>query len=150
MRDGVKLAATVALPEATGRFPTLLVRTPYNRRSYSWTSYRSILDRKYAVILQDVRGRYESDGVFRPLTQEIPDGDDTLNWIAKQPWSNGKVGMIGGSYLGITQWRAALSHNPHLIAIFPVVAGSDEFRDRFYSRGGGMKSATAFTGSPKI
>ncbi|MBC8164839.1 MAG: CocE/NonD family hydrolase, partial [Bryobacteraceae bacterium] len=69
----------------------------------------------------------------------IPDGDDTISWIARQPWSDGKVGMLGGSYLGIAQWRAALANNPHLLAIFPVVSGSDEYRDRFYSRGGAMK-----------
>ena len=72
-------------------------------------------------------------------TQEPQDGDDTINWIARQPWSNGKVGMIGGSYLGIAQWKAALLNNPHLKAIFPVVSGDDEYRDRFYSTGGAIK-----------
>src|SRR6185436_15125604 len=73
------------------------------------------------------------------LTQEVHDGDDTLNWIARQPWSNGKVGMIGGSYVGIVQWKAALTNNPHLKAIFPVVSGYDDYRDRFYSPGGALK-----------
>ena len=67
------------------------------------------------------------------------DGDDTLNWIARQPWSDGKVGMIGGSYRGIVQWKAAALDNPHLKAIFPVVSGWDDYRDRFYSTGGAMK-----------
>jgi putative CocE/NonD family hydrolase len=139
MRDGVRLSMNVFLPETKGRFPTLLVRTPYDKGKNLIASYDIFLENRYAVAVQDVRGRYASDGSFRPLTQEIPDGDDTISWIAKQPWSNGKVGMLGGSYVGIVQWRAALANNPHLIAIFPIVAGSDEYRDRFYSRGGAMK-----------
>ena len=97
------------------------------------------MDHGYAVVLEDVRGRYESEGDFDPLRQEVADGDDTLNWIARQPWSNGKIGMVGGSYRGIVQWKAALSGNPHLKAIFPVVSGDDDYRDRFYSTGGAMK-----------
>ncbi len=84
-------------------------------------------------------GRYSSEGVFDALNQEGPDGYDTINWIASQPWSDGKVGMIGGSYLGIAQWRVALLNNPHLKAIFPVVSGSDDYFDRFYSTGGATK-----------
>jgi putative CocE/NonD family hydrolase len=91
------------------------------------------------VVVQDVRGRYESEGRFSPLTQEGPDGEDTLNWIAAQPWSDGKIGMTGGSYLGIVQWKVAVLNNPHLKAIFPVVSGWDDYRDRFYSPGGAMK-----------
>lgn len=139
MRDGVHLSTNIFLPEPNGRFPTLLLRTPYGKGNLLLASYRTLLDHQYVVVVQDVRGRYASEGKFQPITQEAADGDDTINWIVKQPWSDGKVGMIGGSYLGIAQWRAALSRNPHLIAIFPVVAGSDEFRDRFYSRGGAMK-----------
>ena len=93
----------------------------------------------YAVVVQDVRGRYKSGGVFEPINQEVGDGDDTLNWIARQPWSDGGVGMYGGSYLGIAQWKAALTHNPHLRAMFPYVSGDDDYRDRFYSPGGAMK-----------
>jgi putative CocE/NonD family hydrolase len=97
------------------------------------------VEKGYAVVVQDVRGRHDSDGRFEPFRQEGPDGYDTLNWIAEQPWSNGKVGMMGGSYLGIVQWRAAATNNPHLKAIFPVVSGGDDYRDRFYSTGGAMK-----------
>src|SRR5439155_6512334 len=96
-------------------------------------------ERGYAVVVQDVRGRYASEGVFQPLSQEGRDGYDTLDWIARQPWSDGKVGMIGGSYLGIVQWKVALLNNPHLKAISPVVSGYDDYRDRFYSPGGAMK-----------
>ncbi|HKA00758.1 MAG TPA: CocE/NonD family hydrolase [Candidatus Solibacter sp.] len=139
MRDGVRLAANAYVPSEHGRFPTILVRTPYNKDSSYSAGYESFTDHGYAVVVQDVRGRYASEGAFQPLTQEIRDGDDTLNWIARQPWSDGKVGMIGGSYSGITQWKAALSGNPHLKAIFPVVSGWDEYRDRYYSTGGAFK-----------
>jgi uncharacterized protein len=139
MRDGVRLMANLYRPSETGRFPTLLVRTPYGRGADITDHYRSFVLEGYAVMVQDVRGRHDSEGVFRPLQQEGPDGYDTLDWIARQPWSDGKVGMMGGSYLGIVQWKAALQNNPHLKAIFPVVSGDDDYRDRFYSPGGAMK-----------
>jgi predicted acyl esterase len=139
MRDGVRLATNAYVPSEHGRFPTILVRTPYNKGADINANYQSFVDHGYAVVVQDVRGRYASEGAFQPLTQEISDGDDTLNWIARQPWSDGKVGMVGGSYSGITQWKAALSGNPHLRAIFPVVSGWDEYRDRYYSTGGAFK-----------
>lgn len=140
MRDGVRLAANIFVPlGGPGRFPVILERTPYGKASEAAPNYQSFLDHGYAVMLQDVRGRYESEGSFDPLRQEATDGDDTLNWIARQTWSNGKVGMIGGSYRGIVQWKAALTGNSHLKAIFPVVSGYDDYRDRFYSTGGAMK-----------
>jgi len=139
MRDGVRLSANVFRPDLKTRVPTVLVRTPYGKGSVLPTGYQAFVERGYAVIIQDVRGRYASEGAFRPLTQEGPDGYDTLDWIAAQPWSDGKVGMVGGSYLGIAQWKAALLNNPHLKAISPVVSGYDEYRDRFYSTGGAMK-----------
>ena len=119
MRDGVRLSTNVFLPEAAGRYPTLLIRTPYGKGFNLITGYRVFLDRGFALVVQDVRGRYASEGVFQPPVQEDRDGDDTLNWIARQSWSDGNIGMLGGSYLGIAQWRAALSKNPHLRAIFP-------------------------------
>ena len=139
MRDGVRLSANVFLPPRRGPFPCILARTPYNKGTDIAPVYRAFVDRGYAVVVQDVRGRYDSEGAFEPLTQEPNDGDDTIYWIAHQPWSNGKVGMVGGSYLGIAQWKAALLNNPHLKAIFPVVSGYDDYRDRFYSTGGAMK-----------
>src|SRR5262249_7391297 len=104
MRDGVRLATNVFRPDGKGRFPTILIRTPYGKGSDLLPGYQSFIDHEYAIVLQDVRGRYASEGVFQPLTQEGRDGSDTLDWIANQPWSDGKVGMIGGSYLGIAQW----------------------------------------------
>ena len=139
MRDGVHLDTNIFHPAAVGRYPTVLLRTPYGKGPDIPAGYTSFLDHGYAVVLQDVRGRYGSEGKFDALRQEGPDGYDTLNWIAEQPWSNGKVGMIGGSYLGIAQWRVALLNNPHLKAIFPVVSGSDDYYDRFYSPGGATK-----------
>ncbi|SPE39379.1 X-Pro dipeptidyl-peptidase C-terminal domain protein [Candidatus Sulfopaludibacter sp. SbA3] len=139
MRDRVHLYANLFLPTGGGRVPTILIRTPYGKGSDLNANWQAFVDRGYAVLIQDVRGRYESEGSFDPLRQEPNDGDDTINWIARQPWSNGSVGMTGGSYVGIVQWKAALLNNPHLKAIFPVVSGYDDYRDRFYSTGGAMK-----------
>jgi putative CocE/NonD family hydrolase len=139
LRDGVHLSANVFRPAAPGRYPTILVRTPYGKGAGITPNYQSFVDRGYAVVVQDVRGRYLSGGEFEPINQEVNDGSDTLNWIAAQPWSDGSAGMYGGSYLGIVQWKAAMSHNPHLKAIFPYVSGDDDYRDRFYSTGGAMK-----------
>jgi len=139
MRDGVQLAANIFLPSETGRFPILLVRTPYSKGGDLNPTYRLFVENGYGMVVEDVRGRYESDGTFDPFTQEPKDGDDTLNWIARQSWSDGKIGMLGGSYLGIVQWKAALLRNPHLKAIAPVVSGYDDYRDRFYSTGGAFQ-----------
>ena len=139
MTDGVRLSTNVFRPEAKSRFPTILIRTPYGKGADLLPSYRAFIDRGYAVVMQDVRGRYDSEGMFNGLTHEGRDGSDTIDWIAAQPWSDGKVGMIGGSYVGIVQWRAALRNNPHLKAISPVVSGYDDYRDRFYSSGGALK-----------
>ena len=139
MRDGVHLAANVFLPGKPGRVPAILERTPYGKGTAITPNYQALVDHGYAVVAEDVRGRYGSEGIFDPLRQESRDGDDTLNWIARQSWSNGRIGMTGGSYRGIVQWKAALTGNPHLKAIFPVVSGYDDYRDRFYSTGGAMK-----------
>jgi hypothetical protein len=139
MRDGVHLSTNVFHPAGTGRFPAILIRTPYGKTSTLVPNYRAFVDHGYVVVMQDVRGRYASEGLFSPLTQEGPDGYDTLTWMAEQPWSDGKIGMTGGSYLGIVQWKVALLNHPHLKAIFPVVSGWDDYLDRFYSPGGAMK-----------
>jgi hypothetical protein len=139
MRDGVRLSANLFRPAATGHYPAILLRTPYNKGDAITPSYQSFVNHGYAVDVEDVRGRYKSGGTFEPINQDVSDGDDTLNWIARQPWSDGGVGMYGGSYLGIAQWKAALAQNPHLKAIFPYVSGDDDYRDRFYSTGGAMK-----------
>jgi len=139
MRDGVRLSANIFRPVASGKYPAILLRTPYGKGDAITPAYQAFVNHGYAVVVQDVRGRYRSGGTFEPINQEVNDGDDTLNWIARQPWSDGGVGMYGGSYLGIAQWKAAMTQNPHLKAIFPYVAGDDDYRDRFYSTGGAMK-----------
>jgi hypothetical protein len=139
MRDGVRLSANVFRPGQSGRYPAILLRTPYGKGDAITVSYQSFVNHGYAVVVQDVRGRYKSGGTFEPINQEIADGEDTLNWIARQAWSDGGVGMYGGSYLGIAQWKAAMTQNPHLKAIFPYVSGDDDYRDRYYSTGGAMK-----------
>lgn len=138
MRDGVRLAADLFLPGA-GRWPAVLIRTPYSRKSPASQSYRYFARRGYAVVIEDVRGRYASQGRFESIVQEGADGSDTIDWIAEQPWSNGRVAMAGGSYLGMVQWWAALEDNPHLGAISPVCSGDDEYLDRYYSTGGALK-----------
>lgn len=139
MRDGVKLSANVFRQHSVGRSPVILVRTPYGKGKSLPASYRRLAESGYAVVVQDVRGRYDSEGLFDPLRQEVNDGDDTLHWLSRQQWCNGRIGMTGGSYVGIVQWKAALSQNPFLKAIFPVVSGYDDYRDRFYSTGGALK-----------
>ena len=139
MRDGVHLAADLFRPPGAGRWPTVLVRTPYSRKLPAMTSYRFFVRRGYAVVIEDVRGRYASQGTFGATTQEGPDGNDTMNWISEQSWSNGRVAMAGASYLGMAQWWAAIQDNPHLVAISPLFSGDDEYLDRFYSAGGALQ-----------
>jgi len=141
MRDGVHLAADVYFPETGERWPAVLVRTPYSRKAKSLKSYLYFRNSGYAVVLEDVRGRFASEGTFGSIDQEGPDGNDTINWIAEQPWSNGRVVMAGSSYLGMVQWWAALQDNPHLVAISPMCSGDDEYLDRYYSTGGALQLA---------
>src|SRR5438128_2259783 len=89
MRDGVRLSTNVFLPQAVGRRATLLIRTPYGKGSTLVSAYKVFIDRGYAFVVQDVRGRYASEGTFQPPMQEDRDGEDTLNWIARQTWSDG-------------------------------------------------------------
>ena len=151
MRDGVTLATDVYLPAgAAGRVPAVLARTPYGKESGCQSYYRYV-QRGYAVVLQDVRGRNLSGGEWMPNHYEVEDGDDTLNWIAAQPWCSGSVGMVGGSYLGYVQWAAAASGNPHLKALISVVCAGSAFID-LPRRGGSMASgmlAWAFSVSQK-
>lgn len=136
MRDGVELRADVLTPSATGRFPVLVYRTPYDKRRApeSYSTFRRAVDRGYAVVIQDVRGRYASEGEFDPYRQEGPDGYDTIEWAARQPWSNGSVGTFGLSYPGAVQWLAAVERPPHLKAMAPAMTFSTP-RNFFYSGG---------------
>jgi hypothetical protein len=142
MRDGTVLRADVFRPEPEGRYPVLLTRTPYNKSlanlSYGWLQPIRPASEGYVVVVQDVRGRFESEGTFKPFHQEVADGFDTVEWAARQVWSNGRVGMYGISYLGATQWLAAASQPPNLQAIFPSLTGSD-FYDGWTYRGGAFE-----------
>lgn len=138
MRDGTELATDVYLPNSSdSSFPTLLVRDMYTngsadlRQSYA----RWATENGYAYVFQSVRGRYDSEGDWYPYFQEIEDGDDTISWIAEQPWSDGKVGMFGSSYLASVQWLAALNDNPALVAIAPAVSPGNYYRDVAYPGG---------------
>jgi len=135
MRDGVKLQADVLRPSASGRFPTLVYRTPYDRkRSEENEVVTEALSRGYAVVLQDVRGRYGSQGEFVPYANEGKDGYDTIEWAASQPWSTGDVGTFGLSYPGAVQWLAAVESPPHLKAMVPAMTFSSP-RNFFYAGG---------------
>ena len=136
MRDGIVLRADVMLPAATGRFPTLVYRTPYNKKSAlrGSKSFEKAVARGYAVVVQDVRGRYASDGEFNPYRNEGHDGYDTIEWAAQQPWSDGNVGTFGLSYPGAVQWLAAVENPPHLKAMVPAMTFSTP-RNFFYSGG---------------
>ncbi len=128
MRDGVLLAGTLTRPKAEGKYPTILIRTPYDRKLGAF--YGSLYaPRGYAVVVQDVRGRFGSGGIWDPLNSEVADGKDTLDWIVNQPWSNGSVGMIGASYLGYVQWAAAVTQHPALKCIIPQVSPPDPTRN---------------------
>src|SRR6266542_648880 len=107
-RDGVTLRADVYRPKADGKFPVLLQRTPYNKAGGTDIGYQAA-GRGYVVIIQDTRGRYTSEGEFYPFKYESPDGYDAVEWAAGLAYSNGKVGMFGGSYVGATQMLAAIS-----------------------------------------
>jgi putative CocE/NonD family hydrolase len=136
MRDGVVLRADVYRPARQGRFPVLVFRTPYGKHYAADGDgvHRKAVERGYAVVLQDVRGRYASDGHFDPYRQEGRDGYDTIEWAAKQPWSDGRVGTYGLSYPGAVQWLAALEQPPHLLAMAPAMTFSSP--RRFFYMGG--------------
>jgi uncharacterized protein len=128
-RDGVKLGTDIYRPAksglpADGRFPTILQRTPYNKaRDAALAAY--FVPRGYVVVLQDVRGRYRSEGRWRPIADDVTDGADTAAWIIRQPWSDGGVGTVGTSYAGATQHALAIGNAPGLKTMIPVDAMSN-------------------------
>lgn len=129
MRDGVRLATDIYLPNrdhkiVPGKWPTILMRTPYNKADDE-NDGRYFAQHGYAVVFQDTRGRYRSEGVWHMLTDDGPDGVDTCDWVAKQPWSNGKIGTMGSSYVGGTQHAIALERAPSLTTAIPIDAMSD-------------------------
>ena len=138
MRDGVKLVADIYQPEAEGKFPVLLERTPYNRAGGAGSA-SAMAAHGYVVIIQDTRGRFDSQGEFYPFRYESQDGYDTIEWAAMLPHANGKVGMFGGSYVGATQMLAAMAFPPHLVAIQPYVTASEYYDGWTYQSGALMQ-----------
>jgi uncharacterized protein len=136
MRDATILRADVLLPSPAGRFPVLVYRTPYGKdfALKEYKTFEKAVARGYAVVVQDVRGRYASDGEFNPYRDEGRDGYDTIEWAARQPWSDGNVGTFGLSYPGAVQWLAAVENPPHLKAMVPAMTFSTP-RNFFYSGG---------------
>ena len=128
MRDDVRLATDVYLPEGAGPFPAVLVRLPYDKNGrYCWMPFLAahFIARGYAFVPQDVRGKFRSEGDPIAFVGEVPDAYDTLEWIVRQPWSNGDVGMWGDSYYGFAQWAAVACGHPALKAIVPRVTFAD-------------------------
>jgi predicted acyl esterase len=126
MRDGVKLSTIIYLPEGSGPWPVVLIRTPYGKQSQTrsnseWTK------NGFAFVVQDVRGTFKSEGKYRPFVDDQADGYDTIEWLAKQSWSNSKVGMYGASAMGIAANEAAMANPPHLVAAFVMVARSSVY-----------------------
>ena len=134
MRDGVVLKADIYRPKADGKYPVLLQRTPYDK-TYAKTFGMHAAEHGYVVVVQDVRGRYASDGDWYPFRHESEDGYDTVEWAAGLPQSNGKVGMFGGSYVGATQLLAAIASPPHLAGIAPHVTASNYHENWTYQGG---------------
>ena len=126
MRDGVVLFADIYRPAKAGRYPVLLERTPYDKGNDKEIDLDAEGPRRgYVVIVQDVRGRYTSGGEWYPFRHESEDGEDTVEWAAGLPYSDGRVGMFGSSYVGATQMLAAIAHPTHLAGICPMFTPSN-------------------------
>ncbi len=119
-RDGLTLLADVYRPDSEGRFPVLLLRTPYSKTDASQaTEPRFFPSRGHVTVVQDIRGRHASEGEFYPYIDDGPDGYDAVEWAAALPWSNGRVGAVGQSYLALWQYFTAVERPPHLAACVP-------------------------------
>ncbi len=142
MRDGIELSSDIWLPAGEGRHPLIVVRTPYQKTLRDMKGpemAKFFAERGYAVAIQDVRGRGDSGGAFRYFFQEADDGYDTVEWLAAQPWSNGRVCMMGASYLGTVQWLAASKKPPHLVCIASTAAAGDFMNELPYIGGAFMQ-----------
>lgn len=142
MRDGTQLAADVYRLDTRDPLPVLLQRLPYNKDLTLPINFSMDIMRAaragYAVVVQDTRGRFASEGHFTPFFDEAADGADSVEWVAAQPWASGKVGMIGGSYFGATQWLAAMGAPDPLLAIAPFMTAAD-YHDEWIYRGGAFE-----------
>jgi putative CocE/NonD family hydrolase len=141
MRDGVCLATDVYRPDRDGRYPVILIRTPYDKYAtavryerYAFDTFRFVRD-GHVVVVQDCRGTFASEGRFRPFHDETSDGTTTISWITAQPWSNGKVIAAGASYYGATQLLAAVARPSGLCGVMPVVTSSEYYEGWAYQNG---------------
>ena len=135
MSDGVRLSTDIYLPNSDGPFPALLVRTIYdNQAAHLIEAAKSFVARDYAVVMQDCRGRFDSDGAWEPYINEAQDGHDTQEWIGSQPWCDGNIGTFGTSYVGFTQSLTAPLQSQYLKALVPTVSQQDNF-GHFYIDG---------------
>ena len=130
MRDGIKLATDVYRDDAVTKAPVILMRTPYDRTKAKGNAERWV-KAGYVAVMQDCRGTRASEGVMAPYNNEGQDGYDTLEWITRQPWCSGRVGMMGGSYVGAVQWQAAVENPPGLAAIAPQATWSSFYRNLY-------------------
>ena len=143
MRDGVELSADIYRPRAAGRFPTILLRTPYDNNNDIEKS-RTLANRGYVCVAQDCRGRWDSDGDYYPFHPDGEDGFDTQEWIGTQEWSDGKIGMSGSSYLGSVQWLSAMHGSSHLTCMAPRVICADFYQGLVHP-GGALQLGVCMT-----
>lgn len=145
MRDGVTLRANIYRPAGEGQWPVLLTRLPYGKDLPGGSSVMDpaqVARRGYVVIVQDTRGRFASEGEWKPMVNEPLDGVDTIKWAASLPYSNGKVGMYGASYYGFTQWSAAVHAPEELKAMVPFITWNDPLNGVLF-RGGTLELGTS-------
>ena len=136
LRDGVNLSADIYFPDAPGPFPAILLRTPYDNAIQRFVDMGLFYARRgYVFVAVDCRGRYDSEGVFYAWHDEARDGFDTQEWVGSQSWCNGKIGTVGGSYGGLTQWLPAPLRSKYLKAMVPRVTPSDFWREDNYFGG---------------
>lgn len=142
MRDGVQLATDVYRPAGPGPYPVVMMRLPYNKEQpvllFLAGDILRVAQAGYAVVVQDCRGTWASDGEFNPYFQEAEDGADAIAWAAAQPWSTGDVGMMGASYYGATQWLAAMQSPPALKALAPFIT-TDQYYEKWTYQGGAFQ-----------
>ena len=130
MRDGVQLATDIYRDTATRNGPVVLMRTPYNKNGGKVAAER-FAAAGYIAIVKDNRGKFGSEGTFIPYNNEGQDGYDAIEWIGKQSWCNGRIGMWGSSYVGATQWQAAVEHPPGLMTITPTATFTSFYRNLY-------------------